>query len=284
MDEQQFTDILAGLDESAADVAAVAPDDAAPILDSPPSEEPEAPSPAAETAPVPPTQDVGTLEAPPEEAAAPQWDSEQNPYFQAYQQWQAHAQQLEQQQQAYLAQQQQQQAYLAQQQAAAQWKQDEQFLRDLTAGDLEAYDRTQAIIQSRVQPLQQQAHQLWTETTQAQKVASAIHIAATSLLSQDQQNLLNAEIQRLMSLPSPDQMVADVQYRKQVTSQRETELERMRRENEELKKYITTQQAARTRRMQGADAVDMGGVSAGTRSLADAEDFDSFFDALIGAA
>jgi hypothetical protein len=285
MDEQEFSDLLAGLDEPAVEAAEVAPEAETPLLDSPPSETPETESPVAGTAAD--TTDhrvVGQLEPTPEEAKQQQWASEENPYFDAYQQWQRHAQQLEAERQQWIAQQQQAQVWQQQQQMQAQALEDEKFLRELTAGDLEAYDRAQSIIQSRVQPLAQQNAVMNQQMTHAQKVAAAVHIAATQMLPEESRAALDAEVHRLLALQSPDQMLADIQYRRQIASARETELERIKRENEELKRYVQTQRAVQARRAQGADLVSGGTAPSTSTALDQHEDFDSFFSALIGAA
>lgn len=285
MDEQEFSDILAGLDEPAVAEAEVAPGAETPLLDSPPSEQAETETPVAGTAAD--TTDpnvVGQLEPPPGDTAQPKWDSAENPYFDAYQQWQRHAQQLEAERQQIIAQQQQAAMWQQAQQQQAQILEEEKFLRELTAGDLEAYDRAQSIIQSRVAPLNQQVATMGQQMTHAQKVAAAVHIAATHMLPEDSRAALDAEVQRLLSLQSPDQMLADIQYRRQIASARETELERMRRENEELKRYVQTQRSLAARRAQGADLVGGGTAPGAGTALDQHEDFDSFFDALIGVA
>lgn len=287
MDEQEFADIVAAFDEPAA--AADPEVGPAPILDNAPTDAPETgePIPAPLTDDVAPDASIEPAQAMPSpeptEPPAPKWDDPSNPYFVQAQQLEQERQRLAWEQQQALAAQQQQLAYQQQLAQQQEWQVQDARLRDIAAGDLEAYEELRTIMDKRIAPYAQQAQALSIDSEQAKKTATAMHIAATAFLPDDQRTAFTAEVQRLLQLSSPDQMQSDVQYRLSLRHQQETELQRIQRENAELKKHLAAQQAVRERQARGADAVAVTGSTSAV-GAADYADFDALFNDLIGAA
>lgn len=271
MDNESFTDLLAGFDEPAAvdtEAPASAEVETAPLLDTPPSQTEAADPPAAD--PPAPVQ--------------PAWDSPDNPYFQQVQDL-TRAQQAAQAQQRQWEEQQRQQAqWQQQQQQQARYQELDAKWREIAGGDLEAYDTIRASVAELSQPYMQQAQALYAEAEQAKRTATAIHIAATYGLAPEQADALNANVRHFMQMASPEQMLADVEYRRAVQQQQMGEVERLRQENAELRKFQEAQRQAQSRAVRGADATERG-VGASSSPVSDTFDsFDDLFNRVIGAA
>lgn len=284
MDNEAFTDLLAGLDDAAAQGdEAPASADVAPAsdLDSSPTPSETVSSSENETA-VASEQPVSSAPAP-ELPPPPQWDSPENPYFQQAQQLAQQQQAIQAQQQQWAEQQRQQQAWQYQQQQQARYQELDAKWREIAAGDLEAYDTIRASVAELTQPYLQQAQSLNAEMEHAKRLATATHIAATYGLTPQQQESLNANIRHFLQMQSPEQMLADVEYRRAVQQQQQGEVERLRRENEELRRFQDAQRQTAARQARGADVV---GAAIGTAPAA-ADTFDTFddlFNRVIGAA
>lgn len=284
MDEQDFATIVATLDEPAAVAepeAGTAPIlDSVPVDDAPVVDEPVDPSPATAE----PALIAGDTATPIPAISPPNWADPSNPYFVQAQQLEQERQRLAWEQEQARAAQQQQQAYQQQLAQQQEWQVQDARLRDIAAGDLEAYEELRTIMDKRIQPLVQQAQQWANDSEQAKKTATAMHIAATSFFTDEtRRQAFTAEVQRLMNLANPDQMLADVQYRQSLRQQQETELQRIQRENAELKKHLAAQQAVRDRQARGADAVAVSSTGTVVHGAADYADFDALFNDLIGA-
>lgn len=280
MDNDAFDTLLAALDEPAADdieAPASADVDEAPLLDSVPSD-PQDASPDGDVS----DQSADATEPDPE-PAKPDWDSPDNPYLLQMQQLLQQQQAWQQQQQAWEAQQQQQQVLMQQQQQQVRYQELDAKWREIAGGDLEAYDAIRASVAEVTQPYVQQAQAFYADAEQAKRIATATHIAATYGLTPEQQETLNANIRHFLSMQSPEQMLADVEYRKAIHQQQTNELQRLQQENAELRKFQEAQQQARQRMTRGADAVEVVGVGRAAASPAD-ESFDDLFNRVIGAA
>lgn len=277
MDNQAFTDLLAGLDESAAvetEAPASAEVETAPLLDSAPTQpETDAPAPdqpASDTVPTPPL-------------LSPNWNSPDNPYLTQAQQLAAQQQMMAAQQQAWEEQQRQMALWQQQQQQAQRYQELDSKWREIAGGDLEAYDTIRASVAELTQPYMQQAQAVAAEADYAKRLATAIHIAAQAYLGPDQQQALNANVRHFLSMQSPDQMLADVQYRQALAQQSQSELSRLQQENLRLRQAQQAQAQVQSRLARGADAVEQTGTAAlpNTDTFAD---FDDLFNRVIGAA
>lgn len=209
----------------------------------------------------------------PQQAPPPDdpWTNPNNPYYQQMLAMQ--------QQQEYEAQQQ--AAYIAQQQQYAYWEQQQQldaYLREVSNGDVETYENLRGAVAAQVAPYQAQAAQMAADLDQANRMATAIHIAATAVLDPRQQQYLNAEIQRLANMPDPNLMVHDVNFRKAAFMRYEQEIQKAQQEIEQLRRQVGARSAVMDRNSRGADVVASGGAGSGPRTINDYDDFDAWFD------
>lgn len=270
MDDQDFQDIVAGLDVPADEPASAATDEASPELDSTPAAE-AAQGVAPQSAP---EQDAAEPESTAQQPAGNPWARADNPYYQqaiAAQQQQAYIAQMQ------AAQQQQQYEYQLQMQAA----QDEEYLREIAGGDVETYDRLRAVVANRVTPAAMQAQQMFQEAEYTRRLATAIHIAASSMVPAEYQQNLTYEIQRLMTMNDPQQMLGDVQYRQAAAQQYQQQLSAAQQELNELKRVLGARAGVLERVSRGADLVDGATGVAGNAVSRNSDDFDTWFDDLL---
>lgn len=263
-----FADVQAVLDGDAADPV----EESAPLLDTTPSATeaitavatpPEGPVSVVEesTEPAP----VVAESTPEPESKPVVWDSPDNPHYEAsrkLQQLQSLAQQ-------------------AQQQAAI--KAEQERIRALADDDPQRVTELQNFITQNQQPLVAQIQTKEQEVELAAKWATVYDEAIKFVLTPDQQKTVLSEVERMMALPGgPEHLHHDIATRKQERSSYETELNRLRAENESLKRGSAVQAQVADRLERRADLVESGsgtGASLETR-WNDASSFDQAFDVI----
>lgn len=260
-----FADVQAVLDGDAADIPT---EDSAPLLDTTPSDteavtvvdEPTEPLVAA-------TEPVPVAEPDPAPAAPPviNFDTPDNPHYEK-------AKRLE-------------QLEMLAQRAAEQKRQQDEVarIRALADDDPQRVTELQQFLAQNQQPLLHQIQTKEYEVEQAAKLATVTEAAVKFVLSPDQQAQVFQEVERMMALPGgPEYLHRDLETRKQEKSIYQKEIDRLRAENESLKRGTTVAAQVADRVARGADVVDTGTGAVPNLETRwnDASSFDQAFDVI----
>lgn len=253
-------ELFAGSDAPAAESTAI--EQSAPGTEDSPTDEVVA---DAAPEPLPEAEPPAPQPEPAQAPQAPEWNSPENPHFQAAQQLAALRQ---------LA------AQEAQRQQAEKLRQQ---WTDLTGGDAETAQQFGQIVQQVTAPLQARAQQ----AGQAEKALTAFHIAAKANLTPEQLDAVMAEMGELMALEGAPVMETHATGKRAREGVYRQQIGTLQEQIAELQKQLSARGELAERAASGADRVDGGNGVAGLsrrERMEQAQTDDDFFAAMFSAS